>query len=152
MLVYLMRHGLADRRAASDEGRELTREGLAQNRAVVKKFFLQTPLIDKGFVSPYERAKQTAADFRLAFPAIEFEETSRITPDSDPYDVLNLFEENQDQHVILIAHNPLLSRLVSLLVDGTMESSRQVDTSNVLCLMMDIVAPGCGELKYVLKP
>lgn len=147
-----MRHGIADRRAASDEGRELTREGLAQNRAVVKKLFLQTPLIDKGFVSPYERAKQTAADFRLAFPSIEFEETSRITPNSDPYDVLNLLEENENEHVILIAHNPLLSRLVSLLVDGTMESKRQVDTSNVVCLLMDIVAPGCGELKYVLKP
>ncbi|NKB31858.1 MAG: phosphohistidine phosphatase SixA [Pseudomonadales bacterium] len=152
MLVYLVRHGIADRRASSDAERELTPEGIAQNRAVVKKFFLQSPLLDKGFVSPYERAKQTAADFKLAFPSIEFEESPLITPDSDPYDVLNLLEENQDEHVILVGHNPLMSHLVSLLVDGTMETSRQVDTSNVLCVMMDIVAPGCGELKYVLEP
>lgn len=152
MLVYLVRHGIADRRASSDQERELTPEGIAQNRAVVKKFYLQSPLLDKGFVSPYERAKQTAADFRLAFPSVEFEETPLITPDADPYAVIDLLEENQEQNVIIVAHNPLLSRLVSLLVDGTMQSSRDVDTSNVLCVMMDIVAPGCGELKYVLGP
>lgn len=152
MLVYLLRHGIADRRASTDQERELTPEGIAQNRAVMKKFFLQSPQIDKGFVSPFTRAKQTADDFRLAFPGIEFEETELITPDSDPYDVLNLLEENQEQNVILVSHNPLLSRLVSLLVDGAMESSRDVDTSNILCVMMDIVAPGCGELKYVIKP
>ena len=152
MLVYLVRHGIADRKAISDPERELTPEGIAQNRSVVKKFFRQSPLLDKGFVSPFERAKQTAADFRLAFPGIEFEETALITPDADPYDVLNLLEENQEQSVILVSHNPLLSRLVSLLVDGTIESSRQVETSNVLCVLMDIVAPGCGELKYVLEP
>lgn len=152
MVVYLVRHGIADRRASSDPERELTPEGIAQSRSVVKKFFLQSPQLDKGFVSPYERAIQTASEFRLAFPGIEFEQTDLITPESDPYDVLNLLEEHQEQNVILVSHNPLLSRLVSLLVDGTLESNRQVDTSNVLCVMMDIVAPGCGELKYVLEP
>ncbi|MDD9891006.1 MAG: histidine phosphatase, partial [Gammaproteobacteria bacterium] len=103
---------------------------------------------------PYERAKQTAAEFRLAFPQVEFEQTELITPDSDPYEVLNLLEQNQEQNVILVSHNPLLSRLVSLLVDGTLESNHrvQVDTSNVFCVTMDIVSPGCGELKYVLVP
>ncbi len=152
MVVYLVRHGIADRRASSDPERELTPEGIAQSRSVVKKFFLQSPQLDKGFVSPYERAIQTASEFRLAFPGIEFEQTDLITPESDPYDVLNLLEEHQEQNVILVSHNPLLSRLVSLLVDGTLESNRQVDTSKVLCVMMDIVAPGCGELKYVLEP
>lgn len=152
MVVYLVRHGIADRRASSDPERELTPEGIAQSRSVVKKFFLQSPQLDKGFVSPYERAIQTASEFRLAFPGIEFEQTDLITPESDPYDVLNLLEEHQEQNVILVSHNPLLSRLVSLLVDGTLESNRQVDTSNVLCVMVDIVAPGCGELKYVLEP
>ena len=146
-----MRHGKADRSAISDEGRELTSEGVAQNRAVVKKLFSQSPIIDKGFVSPFERAKQTAVDFHLTFPDVELEETWLLIPESDPYDVLNLLEENQGHHVILIAHNPLLSRLCSLLVDGTMEGTRQVETSNALCIIMDIIAPGCGELKYVLN-
>ena len=152
MLVYLVRHGIADQRAIADQERELTSEGVAQNRSVVKKFYLQSPLLDKGFVSPFERAKQTATEFSLAFPDIEFEETVLITPDADPYDVINLLEENQEQNVILVSHNPMLSHLVSLLVDGTTESNRQINTSNVVCIMMDIVAPGCGELKYVLEP
>ena len=152
MLVYLVRHGIADQRAIADQESELTSEGVAQNRSVVKKFYLQSPLLDKGFVSPFERAKQTATEFGLAFPGIEFEETTLITPDADPYDVINLLEENQEQNVILVSHNPVLSHLVSLLVDGTTESNRQINTSNVVCIMMDIVAPGCGELKYVLEP
>ena len=65
--------------------------------------------------------------------------------------LLPVGKEKQDHHLILIAHNPLLSRLFSLLVDGTTEGARQVETSNALCIMMDIIAPGCGELKYVLS-
>lgn len=151
MLVYLMRHGKAERSATWDEGRELTVEGVLQNRSVIKKLFSRSPIIDKGFVSPFERAKQTAADFHLVFPGVELEETRLLIPESDPYDVLNLLEEKQDHHLILIAHNPLLSRLFSLLVDGTTEGARQVETSNALCIMMGIIAPGCGELKYVLS-
>ena len=75
-----------------------------------------------------------------------------IIPNADPYDVLNLLEENQEQNVILVSHNPVLSDLVSFLMDGTIESNRQIGPSNVLRVMMDIVAPGCGELKYVLEP
>ena len=41
MLVYLVRHGIADQRAIADQERELTSEGVAQNRSVVKKFYLQ---------------------------------------------------------------------------------------------------------------
>ena len=152
MLVYLVRHGIADRRASTDQERGLASEGIAQNQSVVKKFYLQSPLIEKGFVSPFERAKQTAIDICLTFPDIEFEETALIIPDADPYDVLNLLEENQEQNVVLVSHNPVLSDLVSLLVDGTIESNRQIGPSNVLRMMMDIVAHGYGQLKYILEP
>jgi len=152
MLVFLVRHGIADQGSRTDQERRITPEGIAQNRSVINKFCLRSPLLEKGFVSPFERAKQTAIDFSLAFPGIEFEETSLITPDADPYDALNLLEENQEGNVIFVSHNPFLSCLASLLVDGTIQSNRQIGTSNVLCIMMNIVAPGCGELKYVLEP
>ena len=74
-----------------------------------------------------------------------------IIPDADPYDVLNLLKENQEQNVILVSHNSVLSDLVSFLVDGAIESNRQIGPSNVLCVMMDIVAPGRGHLKYILE-
>ena len=75
-----------------------------------------------------------------------------IIPDADPYDVLNLLEENQEQNVVLVSHNPVLSDLVSLLADGTIKSNRQIGPSNVLRMMMDIVAHGYGQLKYILEP
>ena len=152
MLLYLVRHGNADRRAASDPERELTPHGIAQNRAAVKKFFLQSPDLTKGIMSPYERARQTAAEFTLAFPSVEFEVSDRITPEADPYDTMNLIEENQQHNLLMVSHNPLLSDLLSLLVDGTTQTDRQIGTSTIVCVMMDIVAPGCGEIKYTLGP
>ena len=48
-----------------------------------------------------------------------------------------ILEENQDQNVVLVSHNPVLSDLVSLLADGTIESNRQIGSSNVLRMMME---------------
>lgn len=152
MLIYLVRHGIADRRVISDPERELTPFGVAQNRRVVKKLFLQSPALTKGVVSPFERARQTAADFRLTFPNLEFEVSDLITPNGNPYEIMNFIDENQQHSLIMISHNPLLSNLLSLLVDGTIETTRQINTSTVVCVLMDIVAPGCGKIKYVLEP
>ena len=152
MLAFLIRHGIAGQGSRPDQERELDPEGIVQNRSVINKFCLQSSLLEKGFVSPFEREKQSAIDFSLAFPDIELEETSLITPGADPYGALNLLEENQEQNVILVSHNPFLSHLVSLLVDGTIKSNHQIGTSYVLYVMMNIVAPRCGELKYVLEP
>jgi len=151
MLIYLVRHGIADRRALSDPERELTPVGVAQNRCVVEKLFLQSPALTKGVVSPYERARQTAADFGLTFPNLEFEVSDLITPNGDPYAIMNFMDENQQHNLIMVSHNPLLSKLLSLLVDGTIETARQINTSTVVCILMDVVAPGCGEVKYILE-
>ncbi|MDP6414976.1 MAG: hypothetical protein QGG54_08125, partial [Gammaproteobacteria bacterium] len=144
--------GIADRRALSDPERELTPAGVAENRCVVKKFFLQSPVLTKCVVSPYARARQTAADFLLTFPNLEFEVSDLITPNGNPYEIMNFIDENQQHSLIMISHNPLLSNLLSLLVDGTIETTRQINTSTVVCVLMDVVAPGCGEIKYALEP
>ena len=152
MLLYLVRHGMAEARAATDAERELTAEGIAGNQAVVNEFTRRSPALERGLVSPYVRARQTAAQFEQAFPGLEFEVTDAITPDRDPQQVMALIERYGEQDLIVVAHPPLLSDLLSLLVDGAIAGGHAMGTSNLVCVAMDVVAPGCGEINYALRP
>ena len=56
------------------------------------------------------------------------------------------------QHLLIVSQNPLLSSLLSVMVDGTMESHRYVDNAMLHCVSMDVVASGCGEIALTLEP
>lgn len=152
MLIYLMRHGEAAQQAQSDQTRELTRQGIVDNRSVCEKFAQQAPMINRALMSPYQRTRQTATAMRSVLPDLRFEVSPALVPDASPYDLLDKLESIDDQQILLVSHNPLLSDFLALLVDGTLESQRQMGTSHLACVSLDLVAPGCGELKYILTP
>jgi len=152
MIIYLLRHGLAEETAASDAARELTPDGIKQNRSMVAKFKEHSPILDKAIMSPFQRARQTASSLRMIFPEIRFDVEKSIEPDGDVYDVLDALEGYGAQHLLLVSHNPFLSNLLSVLVDGTLETDRQIGNSTLVCVAMDFVAPGCGEILYTIEP
>jgi phosphohistidine phosphatase len=152
MLIYLVRHGIAVDKAESDAPRELTGEGLKQTRSLVEKWRMYSPMPDKALMSPYQRARQTAAPLRPLFPTLRMEVDKQIEPDGDPYGVLDYLEQCGAQQILLVGHNPLLSNLLSILVDGTLETNRYIGNSTLVCISMDFVAPGCGEIQYTLEP
>ena len=152
MLIYLMRHGEAADRAATDQERELTRNGAIQNRSVIQKFAAQSPSLQKLQMSPYQRARQTATALRSVFPSIPFEVNQKLLPEADVYELMSHIESQGVQQLMLVGHNPLLSALLCLLVDGLTDSGRNLGTSHIACISMDLVAPGCGDLVYLLEP
>lgn len=152
MLIYLMRHGEAENQALSDAARELTRQGVMDNRAVIEKLNVYTPMIDKAIMSPYQRARQTGAALRMHFPSLRFDVSQSLEPEASVYDLLDAIEKMDTMQLFIVSHNPLLSNLLALMVDGTLESDRQMGTSHIACVSMDFVAPGCGELLYTLTP
>lgn len=152
MLLYLLRHAIAQDRAASDEARELTEQGVAQARSVADKFSQYAPLVDRVLCSPYTRAQQTASYVMPLFPDLELTIDEGLKPGADLYALLERLEAFGDQRILLVGHNPFLSHLLSLLVDGTIESRRHADNATLYSLSLDIVAPGCGELLYTLNP
>lgn len=152
MLIYLVRHGKAEQKALRDQDRELTREGLMETRAMVAKFRLQATSMDMAVMSPYQRARQTASIMRVAIPGMRFEPSELLTPNADVYELLETIESYRVMHVLLVSHNPLLSNLLSLMIDATLETSRHMDTSHLVCVEMDCVAPGCGEIRYTMSP
>lgn len=152
MLIYLLRHGIAEQRGLSDAARVLSREGLTQTRSMAEKFKLYEPRVDRAFMSPLQRAQQTAAMLRLVFPNLRFELDPDLVPDANVYSLFDKLETYNARNLLFVSHNPLLSNLLSLILDGTLESRRPFETSHLYCIEMDFVAPGCGTLKYVLEP
>jgi phosphohistidine phosphatase len=152
MLIYLLRHAMAETRAETDAARELTVEGEAQARVVAEKFKSRSPTPDKIICSPYLRAQQTAAIVLAQFPNLKTTIDESVKPGADVYALLDALEAEGLQQMILVSHNPLLSNLLSVLVDGTMGSNRHMGNCTLSCISMDLVAPGCGELLYTLEP
>ena len=152
MLIYLLRHGAAEPKALTDSARELSSEGIMQTQSMVQKFKQYAPIVDIALMSPYQRAKQTASLLGTIFPALQFDVEKKLTPEADVYEVMELIELTQVQHLLLVSHNPLLSHLLSLLVDGTLATKRPFEPSNLVCIAMEFAAPGCGEIKYILGP
>ena len=70
MLVYLLRHAIAEDRAATDSLRDLTAEGLAQVRSINEKFKQHSPVIDRVLCSPYNRAQQTTSAVMTLFQVL----------------------------------------------------------------------------------
>jgi phosphohistidine phosphatase len=151
MLVYLLRHAIAEDRAATDSLRNLTDEGLAQTRSVTEKFKQLFPVIDIVLCSPYNRAQQTASVVMTLFPGLALTLDESIKPGGDVYSVLGAIEGLDVRHLLIVSHNPFLSNLLSVMVDGTMELHRYLDNATLHCVSMDVVAPGCGEIAYTLQ-
>ena len=152
MLLYLLRHAIAEGRAESDSARELTDEGVAQARSVAKKFRDKSPDMDRVISSPYLRAQQTASYMMPLFPGLELGIDDRLRPEEDVYGIIDVLDDSGIEHLLLVGHNPFMSKLLSVLVDGTIGYSHHVGNAELHCLSADIIAPGCAELVYTLAP
>lgn len=145
--------------AATDRERELTDRGRLDNLEVARQFANKHPgrgpEIDLTLCSPYLRARQTADDLQSVLGQLRFNETDSLVPDSDVRKLLSLLDDLAEttnvNSVLLVGHNPLFSDLFSLLVDGEV-NSRQLGTSNLVCLESKVVAPGFADMHYMLVP
>lgn len=152
MLVYLLRHAIAENSAATDAVRDLTVEGLDQARSITEKFRQHSPVMNRVLCSPYNRAKQTAFAVMTLFPDLALTVDESIEPSGDVYGVLDAIERSAVEHLLIVSHNPFLSNLLSVMVDGTIQTHRYVGNATLYCISMDVVAPGCGEIVYTLEP
>ena len=152
MLVYFLRHAIAQDRAATDSLRDLNTKGLAQAPSITEKFKQHSPVIDRVLCSPYNRAQQTASAVITQFSGLALTLDESIKSGGDVCSVLDAIEELDVRHFLIVSHNPFLSNLLSVMVDGTMESQRYVDNVTLHCVSMNVVASVCGEIAYTLQP
>ena len=122
MQLYILRHGIAEDAGPgrSDEERALTGEGKDKLRRVLDRARRAGTTPTLILTSPYVRAVQTA---RLAAQHLgcrhEPVETDALVPSGSP---LRVWEEIRAHHaeeqLLLSGHEPLLSQLVSYLLDS----------------------------------
>lgn len=152
MNLYFLRHGEAvDPVKYSDDERPLSENGRRQ-AAAVSRFFTQRELaIDCIFCSPLVRARQTAEAVQLALPSTLLETNSNLLSSSDPLAILLDLRVSKAENVLLVGHEPHLSKTISLLL-GVQDRSR-VDMkpcSLALITTASTPDPGRGMLQWLL--
>lgn len=162
MLVVIIRHGEAAV-GVPDAKRELTRRGReeVQNALAVYRAYRRRSAIgeisgeSRFWASPLLRAQQTAAlivnELGKKGVTPSFESSTLLEPEMDPIDVVALLERAETQGVTelwLVAHNPLLSNLLSLLTDGKLNSQPPLATAEIVELEVEWVGLGCATVGF----
>jgi phosphohistidine phosphatase len=151
MKIWLMRHGQAEAMAASDPQRALTEQGRVEAAAVAR--LLEGKQLDNILASPYLRAQQTAAIVSRHLAWTKGIATAAwLTPDDEPRLVLDFLAERDEQHLLLVSHQPLLGQLISLLVDGHKGAHYPMPTAGLACIETDFPAAGIGQLLLLTCP
>ena len=132
MKLWLLRHGEAERFAATDAKRQLTDAGCLDVNASAQA--LRGVALTHILVSPYVRAQQTATLVTRAIGwQAPLETVNWLTPDTPVQQTLTALNAYTGE-VLLIAHQPLLGDLAGLLQHGHRQAPEAVHTAQLLCL------------------
>lgn len=153
MMLYLLRHGEAEARAANDASRRLTNRGRQEVDSVARQFQINHLPLDICISSPYVRAMQTAERFlELVAPAVAVQQDARLTPEIRASEIMKLLDAVSAEHVLLVSHNPLLSELNALLTEGNISHMHILSTSELVAIRVDVIGLGMGRTELRLAP
>lgn len=129
MDVTVIRHGTAEDRAPTDAERALTPVGRAEAERAGQRLAGLDPPPDAVVSSPYLRALQTA---ELVAGHVGLGGTlttdERLVPDAAPAGVLRLLSRYAGhRHVVLVAHEPILSSACALLTGQSVPGLRRAE-------------------------
>ena len=149
MKLFILRHGEAERLNSTDRQRQLTDYGREQVRAVVTRNLDDLKFVDSIWVSPYVRARQTAAVVAKSLPEIIQTTVDVLTPDSSAAEVIRfLCARNSDSTLLLVSHQPLVSELIAELCELPRHSI-SMPTAALASISIDPVGKGCGQLNFI---
>jgi len=160
MNLYILRHGIAENSGrtspAADAQRRLTPAGakkMLRIAAGMKSTKLEFDLI---LTSPYPRAKETATIVADVFGAVKKLEISpALVPHGNPKQLIDDINRHHPdrKNVLLVGHEPYLSRLISLLLIGDTKLPINLKRSGWCKLAVDKLQYGrCASLHWLLAP
>jgi len=145
MNVVIMRHGHAEAYVSSDESRNLTDRGRAEARAAGRCLDSLGMRFDEVWVSPYVRAQQTADEVLASVSAEERLTIATITPEGRPGSFVDSLAAFEGQNLLVVSHNPFVSALLGLLVDGAERYGPPMAPASMALLQAEDVLAGCCE-------
>ena len=161
MNIYILRHGIAVERGTKghdkDSDRPLTAKGKRQLRKsaeAMKKMKLRFDLI---LSSPYERAKRTAeivADGLKLKKRLKFSDL--LKNEGEPEELVGQLAvlKPAPKDLLLVGHEPYLSRLISLLVSGSDTVAMDLKKGGLCKLEAEKLRPDgkCAQMEWLLTP
>ena len=125
MKLLVIRHAIAvDRDDFAESGRDdalrpLTQMGKWKMQHAAAGLKVAVRSLDLLATSPLERAVQTGAIVRDAFPDVPTEVTESLTPESPPEALLEFLREHEERDTVaVVGHEPHLSAVTSWLLSG----------------------------------
>jgi phosphohistidine phosphatase len=156
MEIYILRHGIAVERGTagykSDSERPLTSDGEGKMRQIAEAMLGMGLQFDLILSSPYVRAEQTA---RIVAQELEEEVTlsDHLAPGSNALELIREINDERPQRVLLVGHEPDLSRLISLLLTGNTDAMIELKKGGLCKLTADRLKFGqCATFNWLLTP
>ncbi len=158
VLVYLMRHGIADEpsRGVADADRALTADGVRKTTRVAEGLRALGVVPDAIFSSPLRRADETA---RIAGGVLAPDCAITLTPllaggTAAEAIAAGLRPPRGARHVLLVGHQPGLGELASYLCTGAADlSPLPLKKAGVAAIEVDALPPRTtGLLHWFLAP
>jgi len=160
MNLFLLRHGLAVEPTIPgfklDRDRPLTSAGRKKIRGLATLFRRLEISFDLLLASPYARAHQTAviiAEGLGAQKALEI--STHLTPGASPKPLLEALNRRGSHlaDVLLVGHEPDLSRLISVLVTGKTGLALEMKKGGLCRLEIAKLHYGrCAMLQWLIAP
>ena len=156
MEIYVLRHGIAVERGTSgykkDSDRPLTKEGEEKVRQIAQAMLAMGLEFDLILSSPYVRAAKTAQ-----IVAEELDEdvkfTEHLESGGNHLGLVGQLNDAKAERVLLVGHEPDLSRLMSLLISGGTSSSIELKKGGLCKMTAEKLAFGqCATLNWLLTP
>jgi phosphohistidine phosphatase len=158
--LFILRHGIAVEPGSpgfeNDADRPLIPKGVRRLRSVaaaLKKMELTFDLI---LSSPFLRARQTA---EIVAGELKLKKRLQISdalaPGGNEKDLLWQLNESQPapENVLLVGHEPYLSRLISLLISGDEDAAVEMKKGGLCKLeVVELHCGQCAKLIWLLTP
>jgi phosphohistidine phosphatase len=160
MMLSLLRHGIAVQGGSPEEGndseRPLTAKGERRVQQIAEGMSELGLEYDLILSSPYRRAQQTAERVAeiLGTPS-SVQLSDLLTPAASARQLITMLRnKHRDlQHILLVGHEPCLSRLISTLLTGGPDLTVDMKKGGLCTLDLEALRYGrCASLVSLLTP
>lgn len=158
MNLYILRHARAEERSArypDDSKRPLTKNGRAELRAAVRGMRHLDLEFDLILSSPFTRARQTAETVEAIFKTDNLCLSKNLASGGDARKLIAELNGNYSslQNILMVGHEPDLSKLISRLSAGDEKLSLHFKKSGLCKLTAEKLRFGrCATLEWLLTP
>ena len=159
MKLYLLRHGPAEERdatnARADRDRALTSEGRAKVKRIAEAMAAMELSFDRILSSPFVRARETAelvaAGLRPRRPVTLCDE---LAAEAEPADLLPYLAglKPVPQDLLLVGHQPYLGALAALLLGSRCDRAVDFKKGGLACFAWETPRSGEATLVWLLTP